>query len=417
MDESVKFLTIKPVIVQHCLSNLSNLVFEVTDACNLRCTYCGYSDLYSGYDVREDKFMSFDQAKAVIDYLLNFWKTNSSPVFTKRLNISFYGGEPLLNTTLIKKIIDYVEKQENLGRTLSYSMTTNGVLLDKHIDFLVEKQFSLLVSLDGDEYAQSYRVDKQGNNSFTQVFKNVKCVQDHYPDYFNAHVRFNSVLHNRNDIDPLYDFFDDQFAKAPKISPLNTDGVKKEKACMFDEICNNYGESFLKVKNIGRIEENDLMASPPLARFYRQFAHKSGNIYNDYRELLFDKEKTGIVPSGTCPPFAKKMFITVNGKILQCERIDHKYAIGAVRNNRVELDFDEIAKSHNKAIYKFISQCTSCDLKTYCNKCMYQLNTIHGSEETCLSYINDKHASEIDLSPLKTRPDLLHRILYKLKIR
>ena len=32
----------------HNIINLRQLVFEVTDACNLKCKYCGYSDLYEG---------------------------------------------------------------------------------------------------------------------------------------------------------------------------------------------------------------------------------------------------------------------------------------------------------------------------------------------------------------------------------
>ena len=40
--------------VENNLSELRNIVFEVTDACNLRCKYCGYSDLYEGYDKREN---------------------------------------------------------------------------------------------------------------------------------------------------------------------------------------------------------------------------------------------------------------------------------------------------------------------------------------------------------------------------
>ncbi len=33
----------------HNLLNLKQLVFEVTDSCNLNCKYCGYSDFYVGY--------------------------------------------------------------------------------------------------------------------------------------------------------------------------------------------------------------------------------------------------------------------------------------------------------------------------------------------------------------------------------
>lgn len=41
--------------VKHNLINLSQLVFEVTDDCNLNCYYCAYGDLYNGYDIRNGK--------------------------------------------------------------------------------------------------------------------------------------------------------------------------------------------------------------------------------------------------------------------------------------------------------------------------------------------------------------------------
>jgi predicted nucleic-acid-binding Zn-ribbon protein len=37
------------------LANLSQLVFEVTDACNLKCKYCGYGEFYNDYDSRGNK--------------------------------------------------------------------------------------------------------------------------------------------------------------------------------------------------------------------------------------------------------------------------------------------------------------------------------------------------------------------------
>jgi molybdenum cofactor biosynthesis enzyme MoaA len=36
------------------LSNLPQLTFEVTDACNLRCKYCGHGEFYDDYDKREN---------------------------------------------------------------------------------------------------------------------------------------------------------------------------------------------------------------------------------------------------------------------------------------------------------------------------------------------------------------------------
>ena len=48
--------------IEYNLIHLPNLVFEVTDACNLRCKYCGYADLYEGYDKRENLIFSFVRA-------------------------------------------------------------------------------------------------------------------------------------------------------------------------------------------------------------------------------------------------------------------------------------------------------------------------------------------------------------------
>lgn len=47
------YILTTPNDIEQNLINLKQLVFEVTDACNLRCKYCGYADLYEGYDKRE----------------------------------------------------------------------------------------------------------------------------------------------------------------------------------------------------------------------------------------------------------------------------------------------------------------------------------------------------------------------------
>ena len=68
------------------------------------------------------------------------------------------------------------------------------------MDYLVEKNFSILISLDGNEVQSAYRVDKHGNSSFSRVVRNVKKLQETYPDYFEKKVNFNSVLHNLNSV-------------------------------------------------------------------------------------------------------------------------------------------------------------------------------------------------------------------------
>lgn len=180
------------------LYHLKQVVFEVTDSCNLNCKYCGYGDMYTGYDARKGQNLSFRDAKAIIDYLLELWDKSKQTSLDEFVAISFYGGEPLINMKLIKDIVLYLESLKHTPRFFRYSMTTNAILLDRYMDYLAEKKIHLLISLDGDSEAQSYRVDHNGKNSFNKVFDNVKKIESKYPDYFNECVNFNSVLHDRN---------------------------------------------------------------------------------------------------------------------------------------------------------------------------------------------------------------------------
>jgi len=228
-----------PQNIRYHLQNLHHLVFEVTDKCNLNCKYCGYSEFYRGYDSRTGKNLSFTRAKLIIDYLLDLWKGDYSDGTNHEFNIGFYGGEPLINVQFIKQVIDYVESSEleKTGRICSYSMTTNGMLLDQYMDFLVEKDFRLMISLDGDEYAQSYRIDHSGKKSFDCVFSNTKLLQEKYPEFFKSKVNFNSVLHNRNEVESIYQFIRTRFDKIPRIAQLSQVGICEE---MKDEFLTHF---------------------------------------------------------------------------------------------------------------------------------------------------------------------------------
>lgn len=97
-------------LIKAQLRNLRQIVFEVTDNCNLNCKYCGYGEFYGNYDKRVKKNLPSKKAILFLDYLISFWKDNPSTSSDKYIYIGFYGGEPLLNINLIKNIIDYLKK-------------------------------------------------------------------------------------------------------------------------------------------------------------------------------------------------------------------------------------------------------------------------------------------------------------------
>lgn len=251
-----------PNHIRHALANLPLLTFEVTDACNLKCKYCGYGEFYNDYDERKDQNLPFEYARQLLDYLADFWNSNRNISSDRNVYIGFYGGEPLLNMTFVKKVVDYVEKMPVHHRHFSFSMTTNAILLDKHMDFLAEKQFNLLISLDGSAFNDSYRVDKAGNPSFDRVVRNVNLLRERHPDYFRHRVNFNSMLHNRNSVQDIHDFFKREYDKIPSIGELNNMGIREDKLELFNMTYRNQVESLMQSEHYEEIDKERFISSP-----------------------------------------------------------------------------------------------------------------------------------------------------------
>ena len=390
-----RMINISEEVVRTNLINLRQLVFEVTEKCNLRCGYCGLSDLYKSYTVREDRDLPFQRAKSMIDYLLKLWRDNHNVDTVFPVIVSFYGGEPLMNMPLIRKIIEYLEQSKIKERSFRYSMTTNGMLLDKCMDYLVEKKFNILISLDGDENSNSYRVDHFGRNSFKKVFTNAKLLQIKFPEYFNKYVQFASVLHNRNDVEPIYDFFETNFDKeTPRISPLSDVGVCENKKGEFRKMYKNKTASFYKSKNCETLEKKYFLETPRGYSLSRYLYNLSGNIYYNYNQLMVSKLVNDMISTGTCSPFSKKLFLSVSGRILPCERIDHDFGLGYVHDDFVELDYNHVADRHNHLLSKLVHQCYSCGHKKLCPECIYFIDDIRNRTSQCLSFCTEDKAEE-----------------------
>lgn len=131
------------------------VTFQVTDACNLACTYC--------YQINKGtRKMSIDTAKKFVDLLLEADETNTyiNPTISPFIIIEFIGGEPLLEIELIDKIMDYfVEqafiKQHPWATRYVISICSNGTL---YFNPAVQKFFnkhrnhiSFSVTIDGNK--------------------------------------------------------------------------------------------------------------------------------------------------------------------------------------------------------------------------------------------------------------------------
>ncbi len=203
--------------------DLVNAVLIMSLDCNLGCKYCFEGTRKGKYYLTEetsDDFIKFILAQ-------NF-KGKA------KLNIVFYGGEPLLSSSAIIRIAEKLQKGAHRKKLdFSFSFVTNGTLLTAR---LVKKlkplgMTSARVTVDGPKAVHdAYRPFKTGQGSFDIIVKNIREVcgltdvsingnytKDRYRefprmlDYFLEHgitsnrissVDFSPVINEHNEFSP-----------------------------------------------------------------------------------------------------------------------------------------------------------------------------------------------------------------------
>lgn len=402
--------------IRYQIANSPQVVFEVTDACNLRCQYCFYSDLYGNHDARENKVMKKEDVLPFLDYLCELWDSSFNISPNKFIFIGFFGGEPLLNMKFIIQIVELIRGRKDAHR-FKFNMTTNGILLDKYIDSLVKYDFRLLVSLDGSETNNRYRLDKNGGSSFLKVHHNILYIKEHYPEYYERNVSINSVLHDANSVEEVYKYMKSTYGKIPSLAEMNEVGVLEERIADYNKMYRNENASVNSSEIQSEIEKelfanlNRYMDAALLIHCY------SGFVYKRYSELL-RKTEYSRVPSGTCLPFSKKIFVTVNGKILPCETVPQQYYLASVDKDKLDIDFKRIASFYNTHFDKLRKLCGTCYHYKTCKQCLFKFGSLE--KISCENYwsVNDlKRFFSVFFTFLCDHPGDYNRIMEELVIQ
>lgn len=175
-------------------SSIFNITFQVTDDCNLRCSYC--------YQINKGHHkMPLDIAKKFIDMLLDNDESTQQYVNTyskQAAVLDFIGGEPFLEVELMDQIIDYFIEQTILKNhpwqyNFRVSISSNGTLyftpevqnfIKKHANHL-----SLGITVDGDkELHDSCRVFADGSGSYDTAIAAVHHFAENYGGSMNSKV-------------------------------------------------------------------------------------------------------------------------------------------------------------------------------------------------------------------------------------
>lgn len=215
----------KPVIKAMCL--------HIAHACNLKCKYC-FADEGSYHG--KNSLMSFEVGKKSIDFLIR----NSGN--RKNLEVDFFGGEPLLNFDVVKKIVDYARNQEkNHNKQFRFTMTTNGVLLDdEKINYLNENMYNVVLSIDGrKEINDKMRQKPDGSSSYDCIMPNFKKFAKLRKEK-NYYVRGTFTHNNLDFANDIFHFNDEgfnQISVEPVVAESSLDYALKDEDLqkIFDE--------------------------------------------------------------------------------------------------------------------------------------------------------------------------------------
>ena len=150
-------------IGSHFSNHSQELILLPTEKCNFRCSYC-YEDFKIG-----------KMPPWLVESIKCFIAKRCQSI--KQLNLSWFGGEPLLARKICLDIIQYADKLCTKHQVNLYgSFTTNGYLLDNALVAVLSQynHANFQVTLDGyGENHNTTRVLANGRGTFAQVWSNI----------------------------------------------------------------------------------------------------------------------------------------------------------------------------------------------------------------------------------------------------
>ncbi|SHI51433.1 uncharacterized protein SAMN02745975_00035 [Geosporobacter subterraneus DSM 17957] len=118
------------------------LCLHIAHDCNISCKYCFASQ---GDFKGTRSLMTERVGMEAIDFLIEHSGNR------RNLEIDFFGGEPLMNMEVVKKIVDYGKsREESANKRFRFTITTNGVLLnEENMAYINEHMENVVLSIDG----------------------------------------------------------------------------------------------------------------------------------------------------------------------------------------------------------------------------------------------------------------------------
>jgi len=347
-----------PLMKYHLDGSMAQLDLQMTCQCNLNCHYCVYSGNYKNQRTHSDKTMSLATIYKSIDFLMAHSRNVVEPV------LGFYGGEPLLEYEKIKAGVDYV-RTEYKGRSVRFTITTNGTLFnDEMLRFLEDNEFSVSVSLDGpkDLHDINRIYASNGGGSFDDIMANVRYIRENYPELFEK-LLFLTTVAPGVDYSCVNEFYNaDDILSDSSITSNSVNSYNATEEIIYDDLYRTtYTFQQMKVllaalglydkKKISRLFVSGLS---DVERFQKTLSKRT----------VVEKSH----PGGPCLPGVMRPFVTTDGNIYACERVNESPSM-VIGNIETGFDMEKVEAVLNVG-WLTKEECMACWAFSHCALCM-----------------------------------------------
>lgn len=318
---------------------LKAICLHVAHDCNLACKYC-----FAGkgeYDGPRG-LMSFETGKRALDFLVEQSGTRHN------LEVDFFGGEPLLNWDVCKKLVEYGRSiEKKYDKNFRFTVTTNGVLLnDEIMEFCNKEMGNVVLSLDGrKETHDRLRITRKNTGSYDMIIDKFKkfAQSRNQKDYYmrGTYTHFNTDF--SNDVIHMADLG----FKELSIEPV---------------VCSPEEEYALKESDLPILKDQYEILANEMLRRYRK-----GNGFTFYHYMIdLDAGPCIVKRVSGCGVGTEYMAVTPDGELYPCHQFvgDEKFLLGdiwnGVQNKKVLEQFE------NCNVYSH-KECKDCFAKLYCS--------------------------------------------------
>lgn len=338
-------------------SHAMTIIINPTLRCNFNCWYC-----YENH--KNAPVMSKDIFEKITNLIA------SSVSGTDILNISFFGGEPLLEfSRIVKPLITYTDEIAcQTSKDIRFSFTTNGFLITNEIiTFLSAHNVKFMqITLDGGRVSHNKTRISKSKDSFGTITTNIKNLLD---NNISVTLRINITPENINDCSDILTWINNLTVDQKRRLSVNVQQVwQTEKSSDISMQIDNLLDSICQL---------GVYAYP--------------SILDNLRRMCYADR-------------ANTILINSNGDIFKCTAIDFKKEdrISNIFSNTVK---EDLAGNFNRLVEKRFSNkmCISCKIFPLCLGGCHRSVVNHHDDDYCIFNTNQTKKDDIIMAIIKDR--------------